>query len=129
MDESTTLDCNAEPCANQEVPDFDQVNFEAVLTAEQVREIEAMEKNVWGSRRRLAMTSLSSSKAQLLEVYGKGEDPNVLMDLIEHIDEWAKHLRNQAEIVELASARLIAVARTILHNTEQTSTEQEASHG
>ncbi|CAM5185460.1 hypothetical protein CDEN61S_04146 [Castellaniella denitrificans] len=86
------------------------MDFGAALTEEEVTAIEAAAES-FGVNRRIAITVLARSKAQLMA--GFVADPDAGEDLIDSVIELQRHAKNLADISETALARLTIVALAV----------------
>jgi hypothetical protein len=88
------------------------VDFDPVFTHQQVRDAEAVYEENWGESRRIMMTVLARSSAQLLE--GFGESPDVMLDVVDRINGFRDHMKASLEMADLAVTRLLAVAGAVI---------------
>ncbi len=96
----------------QETPDLAElgrVTFDSVLTDEQVEEFEKAQQE-WGPKRRCALITLARTRQQLVDGFGSGDGPDVLLEMIGHVSDYEKHCKALAELAATAVARLMAVA-------------------
>lgn len=87
-----------------------QIDFDSLLTGEQMTRLEDIAQE-YGAQRRLAIATLARSKSQLLP--GFASDPDVLKDTIEAVADFQKHARHLVEIADIALARLTVIGATI----------------
>jgi hypothetical protein len=99
---------------DQEIVELVQSDFSAELTNEHVQEYESTQNKIWGDRRRLTMTSLTQSKKQLIDTFGDGNSPDLVLGFVEIVNEWRDHMLCHVEVAEVAAARLLSVANAII---------------
>lgn len=86
-----------------------KVTFDRIFTDEQVNEFEAAQTE-WGPKRRCALIALARTRQQLVDGFGSGDGPDVLLEMIDHVSDYEKHCKVLAELAAIAVARLMAVA-------------------
>lgn len=88
-------------------------NFDALLSDENITELESIAKG-FGVNRRLLYAVLAQSKAQLMErVDDVEESANTYMDMAEVAKDYKKHLHNLIEQADIAETRILCVLGTI----------------
>lgn len=126
---NTPQGATAPDCADSaRIDEAAHLEFQAVLTPDQVQDYEATQHETWGPRRRMTLISLTRSKAELLAGFAQGENgADVLMDMIDEVHTWRDHLIATADLAETASARLIITCSALLQtNASTTPTMQGA---
>lgn len=99
------------------------LDFEPLMTRDQLRESEAEYNETWGVKRRITMLALTLSRSEFLENHrASGNEPEVLLDMIDHVDEYRTHLKAGLELAEAARARLLIVSAAA-------ATDGEVAHG
>lgn len=96
----------------QDVDSLELIDFDALLTDAQRAKIEANSQE-WGQQRRMALSVLSRSRAQLQEKFEQGTGPDALMDMAENLAAYLDHLKSSIEMAECALARALTVAQFI----------------
>jgi len=89
-------------------------DFGAVLTIEQAQKYEDEQSDVWGVVRRLAMATLTRSKADLVAGFSPDLMPDELLNTIERVGALRDVLQAQEELLSIAQARLMCVASVIV---------------
>lgn len=97
------------PQETTDLAELGRVTFDSVLTDEQVEEFEKAQTE-WGPKRRCALITLARTRQQLVDGFGSGEGPDVLLEMIGHVSDYEKHCKALAEMAATAVARLMAVA-------------------
>lgn len=92
-----------------DLAELGKVTFDSVLTDQQVEEFESAQTE-WGPKRRCALITLARTRQQLVDGFGSGEGPDVLLEMIGHVSDYEKHCKALAEMAATAVARLMAVA-------------------
>lgn len=100
----------------QRLAEFD---FDAMLTDEQMMEIEAQQELTWGMKRRMTLAVLSRSKAQLLEGFGGVDDAEILLEMIDHAADYRDYLKACVEDANAAFLRLVSVAQSRINLRSQ----------
>lgn len=85
-----------------------RLNFEPLLTREEVDDYEKTQNATWGVKRRIALAALTRSRDQLRDGFCMGDSPELLPQAIVEISEWETHCKHNAELASTAVARLIA---------------------
>lgn len=87
-----------------------RMDFDAMLTDEEVSELESVSQS-WSRNRRAALAVLSQSKAQMMAQFWQSETPgehaDTLLDLVEHLTAYQSHLDGLREQAESARSRLL----------------------
>jgi len=90
------------------------LEFGALLSAGAIEEAERNYNGTHGVRRRVMLATLSSSKADLLEGFGRdAASGEVLFETIDWLNEYRDHLSAYLELVGAASARLLVVGQVL----------------
>ncbi len=92
-----------------DLAELSKITFDSVLTDEDVEKFEAQQPE-WGPKRRVALITLARTRQQLVDGFGSGEGPDVLLEMIGHVSDYEKHCKALAEMAATAVARLMAVA-------------------
>lgn len=101
------------------VDELHLLDFPADMTMQQLADGEVGYDELWGPKRRLALISLARSKAELVDGFSKSDNgPEVLMDMIEHVQDWMQHLQACIAIGESAHARLSVTCATVIKQAE-----------
>jgi len=85
--------------------------FEAVFTQEQMNEYEQKAQG-FGVARRITTAVLTRSSKEMIE--GFKDSPDVLLESIEAIHVYMKHLEAAREMAECARARLLSVGKSTI---------------
>lgn len=97
------------PTQETDLAELGRITFDSVLTDEQVEEFEKAQTE-WGPKRRCALITLARTRQQLVDGFGSGDGPDVLLEMIGHVSDYEKHCKALAELAATAVARLMAVA-------------------
>jgi len=105
------------PMSDEDLASMAGHDFAAQITMREVQEAEAAYEERWGVKRRIALISLTRTKVELVAGFTKGDNgPELLMEMIEHVQDWAAHLRDGLDVAEAATARLtVACAAAMQH--------------
>ena len=99
----------SKPTQDTDLAELGKITFDSVLTDQQVEEFEAAQTE-WGPKRRCALITLARTRQQLVDGFGSGDGPDVLLEMIGHVSDYEKHCKALAELAATAVARLMAVA-------------------
>ncbi len=109
VDQSRLL-ASQEHDTDEELAALANTDFEPLMSQGRVFAIEAAYEKTWGVKRRLVLSVLARSRAQLLQGFARpDDDANDLLELIDHIDEYRVHLKAALELAESANARILCV--------------------
>lgn len=109
------------PTTDADLANMARHSFDALLTQPEVTAYEASTANQWGTSRRIALVSLTRSKAELVAGFSQGDNgPELLMEMVEQVYAWRDHLKNHIELAGMASARLIVACSTLICNGQDT---------
>ena len=92
--------------------DYASADFDALLSGDDVKKIEAIAQN-WGIARRIGISLLSRSKAQLVDGIDSEEKANVMLEMSNDIHAYTDHLKSQIEMMEAASIRIMSALATV----------------
>jgi hypothetical protein len=97
------------------------IDFEASMTMQQLHDSEVGYDELWRPKRRIALLALTRTKADLVASFTKSDSgPELLMEMIEHVQDWASHLKDGIDIAEQATARLTVACATAINQEEST---------
>lgn len=92
-----------------DLAELGKLTFDSVLTDQQVEAFDAAQTE-WVQSRRCALITLARTRQQLVDGFGSGDGPDVLLEMIGHVSDYEKHCKALAELAATAVARLMAVA-------------------
>lgn len=95
-------------------------DFAAALTEQQMSEFG--EPDLFGVERRMVLATLARSGPQLMEGFKDDAEGEVLLDLVDQMTEYEKHLKALLELTEAARARLLIVGLNIDANGSEPAT-------
>ena len=86
-----------------------KITFDSLITDQQVDEFESAQTQ-WVASRRLMLVTLARTRQQLVDGFGSGDGPDVLLEMIGNVSDYEKHCKALAGMAASAVARLMAVA-------------------
>lgn len=98
--------------------DYAAVEFKALLSASDMKELEQMAQD-WGVTRRLGLGVLTRDKVQLVDAFTTDEMADSMMSLHSELSSYSEFLRGQAEAMEMAAMRLLAAGAAAIPASER----------
>ena len=86
-------------------------DFKAALTDKQMEDFGR--PDLFGVERRIVLATLARSGPQLMESFKDDAEGDLLMDIVDQMTEYEKHLKALLEFTEAARARLLIVGLNI----------------